>query len=96
MNNFEDKQVSCVDCGESFTFTAGEQEFYNERGYSTPKRCKACRDAKKNQSSKPKRDFNGFGQSKPKFDNQFNGFGQSKPKAEPKTEDDQFDDQQAA
>ena len=54
---FEDKTVKCCDCGEEFTFTAGEQEFFSERGYSIPKRCKPCRDAKKNQSSKPRRDF---------------------------------------
>jgi CxxC-x17-CxxC domain-containing protein len=46
--NFEDKILTCADCGNEFVFTAGEQEFYAEKGFSnTPKRCKECRQAKK-------------------------------------------------
>ncbi|WP_312729367.1 zinc-ribbon domain containing protein [Enterococcus sp.] len=42
---FEDKTLICKDCGDHFTFTAGEQEFYAEHGYENePKRCKPCRD----------------------------------------------------
>jgi CxxC-x17-CxxC domain-containing protein len=46
---FTDKTISCVQCGSSFVFTAGEQEFYSEKGYTNePKRCKPCReDAKR-------------------------------------------------
>ena len=45
---FEDKKLVCKDCGEEFVFTAGEQEFYAEKGFQNePQRCKACRDAKK-------------------------------------------------
>ena len=48
---YEDKILKCKDCGEEFTFTAGEQEFYAERGFQNePQRCKACRDARKNAS----------------------------------------------
>lgn len=43
---FEDKSVTC-ECGEEFTFTAGEQEYYRDRGLTPPKRCKACRDKRK-------------------------------------------------
>lgn len=43
----EDKTLVCKDCGAEFTFTAGEQEFYAEKGFSEPQRCKACRDARK-------------------------------------------------
>lgn len=40
--------IICKDCGEEFVFTAGEQEFYKERGFETePQRCKPCRDARK-------------------------------------------------
>ncbi|HMA37419.1 MAG TPA: zinc-ribbon domain containing protein [Chloroflexia bacterium] len=42
-----DKTLQCRDCGNSFTFTAGEQEFYNSRGYTEPQRCPDCRAAKK-------------------------------------------------
>jgi CxxC-x17-CxxC domain-containing protein len=42
-----DQELMCSDCGQSFTFSADDQAFFNERGYSTPKRCKQCRQAKK-------------------------------------------------
>jgi len=45
---FEDKVLVCRDCGAEFVFTAGEQQFYAEKGFQNePQRCKACRDAKK-------------------------------------------------
>ena len=45
---YEDKKIICKDCGQEFVFTAGEQEFYAEKGFQNePQRCKACRDAKK-------------------------------------------------
>lgn len=46
---YEDKTLVCKDCGQEFTFTAGEQEFYAEKGFTNePQRCKACRSARKN------------------------------------------------
>lgn len=48
--NFTDKTLVCKDCGAEFTFTAGEQEFYAEKGFTNePQRCQACRKARKNQ-----------------------------------------------
>jgi CxxC-x17-CxxC domain-containing protein len=45
---FEDKTLQCSECGESFTFTAGEQEFYQSKGYANePKRCPACRQTRR-------------------------------------------------
>jgi len=45
---FEDKTLICKDCGKEFVFTAGEQEFYAEKGFQNePQRCKSCRDARK-------------------------------------------------
>lgn len=45
---FVDKTLACEDCGGSFTFTAGEQEFYNEKGLKNePKRCPDCRTSRK-------------------------------------------------
>lgn len=29
---YEDKTLVCKDCGKEFTFSAGEQEFYAEKG----------------------------------------------------------------
>lgn len=42
-----DKSIRCADCGQSFNFSQGEQEFYQQKGMSEPKRCKECREAKK-------------------------------------------------
>ncbi len=39
-----DMLITCSDCGQEFTFTAGEQTFFAERGYSQPRRCKPCRE----------------------------------------------------
>jgi len=50
-NMAEDQQLMCSDCGQAFTFTAEDQDFFRERGYSAPKRCKACRQAKKQDQS---------------------------------------------
>lgn len=46
-----DRTITCRDCGEAFTFTAGEQAFYAERGYSEPQRCANCRAERKAQRS---------------------------------------------
>ncbi len=45
----DDQQIVCRDCGATFDFTAGEQEFYASKGLSAPQRCKACRAARKDQ-----------------------------------------------
>ena len=38
---YEDKTLVCKECGQEFVFTAGEQEFYAERGFQNePQRCK--------------------------------------------------------
>ena len=46
-----DQELTCSDCGQTFTFTSEDQDFFRERGYSTPKRCKNCRQAKKNEQA---------------------------------------------
>lgn len=38
-----DKTLICRDCGNEFIFTAGEQQFYAERGFVQPSRCPSCR-----------------------------------------------------
>ena len=48
--SFQDKTLTCVDCGAQFVFTAAEQEFYAQKGFTNePKRCKDCREKKKNE-----------------------------------------------
>lgn len=39
-----DKTLTCRDCGQEFTFTTGEQEFYSAHGLQNePSRCPTCR-----------------------------------------------------
>ena len=41
---FKDKSLVCVECNQSFVWTAGEQLFYHDRNFKNePKRCKACK-----------------------------------------------------
>jgi CxxC-x17-CxxC domain-containing protein len=48
--SFVDKTLTCRDCGTEFTFTAGEQEFYAQKGFdNAPTRCQNCRRARKSQ-----------------------------------------------
>ena len=47
---FQDKTIVCVDCNADFTFGADEQQKFSERGFTNePKRCKACREVRKQQ-----------------------------------------------
>lgn len=39
----QDLYIICVDCKHEFIFEVGEQKFYKEKGYFTPKRCPSCR-----------------------------------------------------
>ncbi len=42
--SFADRTLTCRDCGATFTFTAGEQEFYASKGFANdPTRCQSCR-----------------------------------------------------
>src|SRR5947199_7684319 len=46
----QDRILTCRDCGQPFAFTAGEQEFYAQRGLTNePGRCPECRAARKAQ-----------------------------------------------
>lgn len=50
----EDKTLTCRDCGTDFVFTASEQDFFAEKGFTNePGRCPSCRAARKQS--------NGFG-----------------------------------
>lgn len=39
----EDKKIICKECGYEFTLTINDQEWYKEKGFTEPKRCKDCR-----------------------------------------------------
>ena len=49
---FQDKTLSCVDCGAPFIWTAGEQLFFADKNFKNePKRCKACKSKRQGGSS---------------------------------------------
>lgn len=46
--SYQEKTLTCEDCGQSFAFTVEEQEFHAQKGYTnTPKRCSSCRAARR-------------------------------------------------
>jgi CxxC-x17-CxxC domain-containing protein len=61
--SMSDRTLTCRDCGQAFVFTAGEQAFYTERGYSEPLRCPSCRAARKQQRSSGGDSYGGGGYS---------------------------------
>ena len=47
---FQDKTLTCAECGATFTFSAEDQEFFQTKGYTNePKRCPECRQARKSE-----------------------------------------------
>ena len=55
--SYEDRTLTCADCGQSFIFTADDQSYHAEKGYTNePKRCPNCR-----QSRRDRRMSEGFG-----------------------------------
>ena len=44
---YSDKTLTCADCGQEFVFTASEQDFYAQRGFTEPRRCASCRASRK-------------------------------------------------
>jgi len=54
----EDRTLVCKDCGVEFEFTAGEQDFYAEKGFQNePTRCGDCRAANKVRRSSNRETF---------------------------------------
>ena len=46
-SEYPDRAIKCVDCGENFIWTGGEQVFFHDKGLKNePKRCKPCKQAK--------------------------------------------------
>ncbi len=44
---YNDMNLACADCGQEFVFTASEQDFYAQRGFTEPRRCPSCRASRK-------------------------------------------------
>ncbi len=54
---YADRILPCTECGQSFTFSADDQAYHAEKGYTNePKRCPSCRQARRAQ-----RNNDGFG-----------------------------------
>lgn len=47
-----DKKIKCRDCGNTFTLTVDEQNWFREKGLELPKRCKSCRQKRKQKGGK--------------------------------------------
>src|SRR6266852_1539429 len=58
-----DTILTCRDCGQAFTFTSGEQDFYASRGFSEPSRCADCRATRKSQRDAGGSSYGGYGSS---------------------------------
>ena len=50
----KDIKIKCQDCGNEFIFSASEQKFYEEKGFIPPKRCRLCRQNRKNKYERRK------------------------------------------
>jgi len=46
-----DTVVRCVECGEHFTITANDAEWFHSRGMFVPKRCRPCRNLRKGKAA---------------------------------------------
>lgn len=49
---FEDKNLTCKDCSKEFVWSAGEQQFYADKGLQNPPgRCQDCRKQHKDKTA---------------------------------------------
>jgi len=61
---YTNKNLTCADCGQEFVFTASEQDFYAQRGFTEPRRCASCRASRKaarNESSGGDASYGSYG-----------------------------------
>ena len=55
MTKFEDKKLTCEECGTEFVWDASEQAYFAKKGFKkVPKRCRACRAKKQMELQKEK------------------------------------------
>ncbi|MBA3779444.1 MAG: zinc-ribbon domain containing protein [Chloroflexi bacterium] len=56
---FQDRTLTCRECGDQFGFSAGEQEFFAAKGLENdPQRCAGCRaEARKNRAVGAPREY---------------------------------------
>lgn len=65
---FQDRTIQCVECSQDFVFSADDQQFHSERGYTDPKRCSACRAARRSQGGGGGGGYGGGGGGGPRTD----------------------------
>ena len=45
---FQDRDLACVECGQTFVFSVDDQQYHADKGYTNePKRCPSCRQARR-------------------------------------------------
>ena len=48
--SYQDRTLTCSECGQPFTFSADDQAYHAQRGYTNePKRCPNCRQVRREQ-----------------------------------------------
>jgi CxxC-x17-CxxC domain-containing protein len=76
---YTDRSINCLDCGQEFTFTSGEQEFYAQRGFTEPpKRCASCRALRKAQRNSPGMGGSSYTSGSDGGGNGYGGYGQER------------------
>ncbi|MDD4169001.1 MAG: zinc-ribbon domain containing protein [Desulfotomaculaceae bacterium] len=74
---FTSKVLQCKDCGQEFEFTAGEQEFFAEKGFTNePSRCPSCRALRKNNREYDQNRWSGNRQNRQMYEVTCDGCGQ--------------------
>ena len=59
---YSDKNLTCADCGQEFVFTASEQDFYAQRGFTEPRRCPSvARAARRPATPRAAESYGGYG-----------------------------------
>jgi CxxC-x17-CxxC domain-containing protein len=72
---YADRTLTCADCGQEFMFSADDQRFYAERGFTEPRRCPSCRAIRK---ANREQDGGGGGWSSSRGGG--GGYGRSEPR----------------
>jgi CxxC-x17-CxxC domain-containing protein len=75
-----DTTLTCRDCGQAFTFTSGEQDFYASRGFSEPSRCADCRAARKSQRDAGGSSYSSYGSSSSSYGGGYSSDGGRAPR----------------
>ena len=50
----QDQDINCIECARPFKWPVREQQFYTEKGFKPPRRCKSCREERKAQQEASK------------------------------------------